>query len=186
MEAWDSVCQIHELTYLIRHANECLHLWRFATWKFIYKGFTLFLLFHLLFCLVGSSLFSSWWSWLKVCQFCYLSKNRFLVLLVFSIFFPTISYVIFIISFLLLTLGFILLFLILSGGTLGFSFFLKKAYISMKFPLKNAFGASHRFWKAVLPFSFVLRYFLASCQILWLIHFLLRYSWCTILYKLQV
>ena len=70
MEACDSVCQTRELTYLIRHANECLHLWRFATGRFIYKGFTLFLLFHLLFCLVGSSLFSSWWSWLKVCHFC--------------------------------------------------------------------------------------------------------------------
>ena len=138
MKACDSVCQILELTYLIGHRNACLQLWRFATWKFIYKGFTAFVLFHLLFCLVGSSLFYSWWSWLKVCQFCLsFQKHQLLVSFVFSfLFFLTSSFVIFIISFLLLTLGFIILFLILLGGTLGFSFFLKKAYISMKFPLK--------------------------------------------------
>ena len=134
MKACDSVWQILELTYLIGHTNACLRLWRFATWKFIYKGFTAFLLFHLLLCLVGSSLFYSWWSWLKVCQF-YLSKNTSSWFhLSFLFFFLTSSYVIFIISFLLLTLGFIILFLILLGGTLGFFFFPKEGLYLYEVP----------------------------------------------------
>ena len=70
------------------------------------------------------SLFS-WWE-LKVYQFFYLFKKPALVSLSFSIIFLVciwfICFLIFIISFLLLTLVFGLLFLIPSGGRLGFLF----------------------------------------------------------------
>ena len=85
--------------------------------------------FHFLFCLFGSSLFSSWWAWLKVYQF-YLFKDPGLVSLIFSGFFfffvsilfiSHLIFMIFIISFFLLTLGFIL-FIILLDGRLGYLF----------------------------------------------------------------
>ena len=58
----------------------------------------LFLLFHFLFCWFGSSIFSSWWGWLKTYQFWIsFQKNHLLVLLIFSIFFFS-FYVIFSLS----------------------------------------------------------------------------------------
>ena len=72
----------------------------------------LFLLFHFLFCLFGSSLFSSWWAWPEDCRFCLPFQRAsswfywfFSIVFLISILF--ISALTFIISFLLLTLGFV-------------------------------------------------------------------------------
>ena len=40
MHTHDNVCQTHELTYLIGHADTRLHLWKFTTWRFICRGLT--------------------------------------------------------------------------------------------------------------------------------------------------
>ena len=79
-------------------------------------------------------------------------------------FLVSISSLIFIISFLLLTLGFVLLIIILLGSTLGcFSYFLRKPYITMIFPLRTAFAASHRLCMVVFSLSFVSKYFFYFC-----------------------
>ena len=110
------------------------------------------------------------------------SKNQLLVLLIFAIvFFVSISFfsaLVFMISFLLLTLGF------LCSSFSGcfkcrvrlfiwdFSCFLRWVWIAINFPLRTAFAASCRFWSIVFPFSFILRYFLISCLISALTHFI--------------
>ena len=38
MHAHDSVHQIRKLTYVIGHANACLHLWKLAAWRLICRG----------------------------------------------------------------------------------------------------------------------------------------------------
>ena len=43
MHAPNNACQTCELIYVIRNANTCLQLWEFATWRFIWKGLTVFL-----------------------------------------------------------------------------------------------------------------------------------------------
>lgn len=43
MHAPNNVCQTCELIYVIRNANTCLQLWESATWRFIWKGLTVFL-----------------------------------------------------------------------------------------------------------------------------------------------
>ena len=94
----------------------------------------------------------------EVCQF-YLpfQKNQLLVLLIFFYFFLNLYFIDFffdlILSFLLLTLGFICF----SNSfwwwvkllIWDFSSFLRKACITMNFPLSTAFVASHRFWMVV-------------------------------------
>ena len=42
MHTQDNVCQTHELTYFIGHADARLHLWKFTTWRFIRRGLTVF------------------------------------------------------------------------------------------------------------------------------------------------
>ena len=69
----------------------------------------LFLFFHFWFYFFGSSLFFSWWVWLKVCQ-SYLSFQRKSSCLLYLFFLDSISFIsalILIISFLLLNLGFL-------------------------------------------------------------------------------
>ena len=91
----------------------------------------------------------------------------FLFLICLFIYFDL--YFFFITFFLLVTLGFVLLFLILIDSMQGcfwdFSLFLKWAYIVINFLLRMALAASHRFWKVLFPFWFVLRYFLVSSLI---------------------
>ena len=61
----------------------CLFCWHITVhsnffWLCVFLWYRLlFLLFYFLFCSFGSSLFSSWWAWLEVCQFC-LSVTLFL------------------------------------------------------------------------------------------------------------
>ena len=97
------------------------------------------------------------------------SKNQLLVLLLFAIvFFVSISFIsalIFMISFLLLTLCF----LCSSFSSCfkcrvrlfiwDFSCFLRWDCIAINFPLRTAFAASHRFWVIVFSLSFVSMYF---------------------------
>ena len=52
---------------------------------------------------------------------------------------------------------FVFLSLVVLVGILGRRFFLRKTCFTMKFPLRTAFAASHRFFK-VFSLSFVLRY----------------------------
>ena len=92
------------------------------------------------------------------------SKNQLLVSLTFYIVFLVsisfISTLIFVISFLLLTLGFICPF---SGSQvvyLSFFCFLRQVFIMMNFPLRTAFAASHEVWYVVISFSFISYYFL--------------------------
>ena len=51
-----------------------------------------------------------------------------------------------------------------------FSCFLRKAYITMNFPLRMTFAVSHRFCMVVFSLSFVSRYFLISSLISSLTH----------------
>ena len=128
----------------------------------------IFLLFHFLFCLFGSSLFSSWWAWPEVYRFrSSLQKTSswfywfsFYCFFKISILFT--SSLIFIISFLLLTLGFVLLFLILLGGRLGclFDIFLVSGSLwtsLLELLLQHPIGFVNLF-----SFSFVSRYFLTQ------------------------
>lgn len=125
-----------------------------------------------------------WGVWLKVYQF-YLSFQRitswfhwFFFLLTFSIvFLVSCSFIfalIFIISFLLLTLGFVLLFLVplvVSKVWLRFFLFLEVGLYCYEFPLRTAFVVSQRFWTIV--FSSVSIYiFLISSLISLLTHWL--------------
>ena len=130
-----------------------------------------------------SSPFFSWWVWLRVDQFFYLLKDQLLALLIFAIvFFVSISFIsplIFMISFLLLALGFLcysfsscfkcrVRFLIWD-----FSCFLRWDWIAINCPHRTAFAASHRFSVIVFSFSFVSVYFfissLISSVICWLL-----------------
>ena len=99
-----------------------------------------------------------------------LSKNQLLALLIFAmvsfVSFAFISALIFMTSFLLLTLGFCIssfsscfryrvrLFI------LFFSYFLRYACIAMNLPLSTAFTESHRFWVVVFSFSFIFMHIL--------------------------
>ena len=97
------------------------------------------------------------------------SKNQLLVLLTFAIvFFVSISFIsalIFMISFLLLSLGF----LCSSFSSYfrckvrlfiwDFSSFFRWAWFAMNFPLRTAFAASHRFWIFMFSLPFVSWYF---------------------------
>ena len=40
MHAHENVCQTSELTFVIRHADICSHLWKYATWRYICRGLT--------------------------------------------------------------------------------------------------------------------------------------------------
>ena len=103
------------------------------------------------------------------------SKNQLLFLLIFTVVsfisFSCISVQIFMISFLLLILG-----LFCSSfpscfrckvrlSIRCFSCFLRWHCIAINFPLRTAFGASHRFWVVVFSLSFVSRSFLISLLI---------------------
>ena len=139
----------------------------------------LFLFFQLLCRLFGSSLFSSWWDKLKVYQVClsfWKTSSHFLwYFLLVSIF---ISPFTFIISFLLLNLGFFVLFLIPLRGRLcffiwDFSYFWRKASIGVNFLeqlLLHPIDFGKLWWKVVFPFSFILFYFLISSLISSLTH----------------
>ena len=103
------------------------------------------------------------------------SKNQLLFLLIFAIvFFVSISFIsalIFVISFLLLTLGFVCSSFSSSFRckvrlfVWDFSCFLTQACIAINFPLRTAFASSHRFWIVVFSLSFVSRYFLISSML---------------------
>ena len=110
------------------------------------------------------------------------SKNQLLVLWIFAIvFFVSISFIsvlIFMTSFLLLTLGFFC-----SSFTScfwckvrlfiwEFSCFLRWDWIGINFPLTTAFAVSHRFWVVVFLLSFVSRFFKF---VLWFLHWSLGY-----------
>ena len=45
MHKYDKVCQTHELTYVMGHANACSHLWKFTTWRFICREYTVLFLY---------------------------------------------------------------------------------------------------------------------------------------------
>ena len=60
--------------------------------------------------------------------------------------------------------------------------FLRKACISMNFPLRTAFAASHRFWVVVYSLSFVSSYFL----IFLLISLLTHWFFSSMFFSLQV
>ena len=97
------------------------------------------------------------------------SRNQLLVSLIFCIvFYNTISFIstlTFIISFLLLTLGFICYSFSSSFKCKvrlfiwDFSYFLRKACNALNFPLKTVFTVSYRFW-VVFLFSSVSQYLL--------------------------
>ena len=42
MHAHDNVRQTSELTYVIGRVNACSHLWKFATWRLVCRGLTVF------------------------------------------------------------------------------------------------------------------------------------------------
>ena len=97
------------------------------------------------------------------------SKNQFLISLIFLLayfgFISFISALIFIISFLLLTLGFVHIFLVplsISLYCLFGTFLLywsRHLSLFINFTLRMAFAASHGYWIIVFLFSFVSRYF---------------------------
>ena len=129
-------------------------------WFFIFFHYPLwFLLFH--FCVVYLGFFSPLLgeSGQSFVNFVYPFKDPLLVLLI--------SYLIFMISFLLVILGFVCssfshsfrwLVMLL---TWDFSS-LRKAYVTMNFSLSSTFVTSHRFWMVVSSLTFVLSYFLIS------------------------
>jgi len=109
------------------------------------------------------------------------SKNQLLVSLIFfPLFFESLFYWFplwsFLISFLLVTLGFVCPSFFNSFrwwvklSIWDFSSFLRKACIAMNFTLSPAFVASHRFWMVVSLLSLVSRYFLISLLISSLTH----------------
>ena len=116
--------------------------------------------------------FFSWWVWLKFYLLFIFARNQLLVSLIFAIvFFVSILFIstlIFMISFLQLTLSFVC-----SSFSSCFrckvrlfiwdvSCFLRWDCIAKNFPLRTAFAASHRFWIIMLSFSFVSRNFFIS------------------------
>ena len=141
-------------------------------WVFVHLcSICWFLLFHFLFCIFGFSL-SLWCVWPEVCQFC-LPFHRISSWFYwfFKLSFESVSLIsslIFMISFLLLTLGFVCSSFSNSFRwwvkllIWDFSSFLRKACIATNFPLSTAFAASHRFWVVVSSLSFVSRCFLIS------------------------
>ena len=143
-------------------------------WYFVSLWYQLlFLLFHFLFCLPGSLFF--WVSLIKSLPiFCIFKKNysswfhwSFILLFLISI-----SSLIFIISFFLLTLGFVLLFLFPLGGILDcliFSYLLRKAYIALNLPLRTTLLDPMDFGELLL-FSFALKHFLISSLMCSLTH----------------
>ena len=58
--------------------------------------------------------------------------------------------------------------------TWDLSCFLRKACITIYFPLRTAFAMSYRFWIVVFSFSFVSMNFFSSSLISWLIHSFFR------------
>ena len=118
------------------------------------------------------------------------SKNQLLVLLIFAAVsfssFSFISYLIFMISFLLLTRGFfcssfsncfrckVRLFI------WDFSCFLRQDCIAINIPLRTAFAVSHRFGVVVFSLSFVSRYFLISSLISSMISWLFSSVLCSL------
>ena len=92
------------------------------------------------------------------------------------------------ISFLLLSLGFVCSFSSSFRCRVRlfiwyFSCFLRYDCITINFPLRTAFAASHRFWIVVFLFSFVSRYFFFSCffLILYLFIYLFIYLFMAVL-----
>ena len=57
---------------------DCPICWRIVvSWFFVFLWYQVFFfLFHSLFCVFGSVLFSSWWSWLEICWFCLSFKKN--------------------------------------------------------------------------------------------------------------
>ena len=109
------------------------------------------------------------------------SNSQLFVLLIFAIVFfvsiPFISALIFMISFLLLSLGFFCSFsncfrFKVSLFISNVSCFLRYDCIAINFPFWTAFAASHRFWLVVFSLSFVSTYFLLH---LWFIQWSLGY-----------
>ena len=98
--------------------------------------------------------------------------------MVFFISISLISALIFMISFLLLTLGLVCSSLSscfrcnVSLFIWAFSCFLRWDCIAINFLLRKAFAASHRFWSAVSLLSFASRYFLISSLISLVNHWL--------------
>ena len=89
-----------------------------------------------------------------------LSKNQLLALLtfamVFFVSFAFLSFLIFKIYFLLLTLGFFISsFSCCFRCRVRLNLFLRYACIAMNLPLSSTFMVSHRFWVVVFSFSFV-------------------------------
>ena len=97
----------------------CIFLWFFVYLQY----WLLFVIFQFLFCLFGSSLFFLVSLARSLSNLFTFLKNKLLVVLIFfSIFLISIlsiSFLVFIVSFLLLTLGFVVLFLICLDGRLG-------------------------------------------------------------------
>ena len=99
-----------------------------------------------------------------------------------------ISALIFMISFLRLTLGFVCSsfssFLRCKVGLFiwDFSCFLRQACIAINFTLRTAFAASHRFWVLMFLLSFVSMYFLISS----LISSVISWLFSTALFSLHV
>ena len=109
------------------------------------------------------------------------SKNQLLVSLIFSIVFfvsiSILSVLIFMISFLLLTLGFVYSAFSscfqckVRSFIWDFSCFLKQDCVTVNFPLRSAFAASHTFhFGFMFSFSFVSWYFFISSLISSVIH----------------
>ena len=117
-----------------------------------------------------------------------LKKKKEFFLLFFESLFYWLSFLIFMISFLLLTLGFVCSFFTnflrwwVKLLIWDFSPILRKACIAMNFPQSIAFAVSHRFWMVVFSLSFVSRYYLIS----FLISSLTHWFFSSILFSLQV
>ena len=119
----------------------------------------------------------------RFCQFCLLfQRTSYWFYWYVSFIFEShslISSLIFMISFLLLSLGFVCFSFYNSIRwwvkllIWDFSSFLRKACITMNFSLSTAFAASHRFWIVVSSLSFFSRYFLISFFVSSLTHWFL-------------
>ena len=116
----------------------------------------------------GQVILSSWWVWLEVCPFWLLFQRTLLILLMFSIVFKSILLISSLIFSSFTDFRFCLFFFswFFLGGRLDcwfeiFLVFLRKASITMNFPLRTALweGSSHRFYMVVFSLPFVSRYF---------------------------
>ena len=135
-------------------------MWLFIVFSYVFLYFCSihwnFSFFNSCFVYSGFFLSSSWWVWPEVCQFClpFQRTNSWFYCffpIVFWISILLISSMIFMISFLLLTLGFVYSFSSSFSWWVklliwDFSSFLRKAYVAMYFPIITAFVASHRFF----------------------------------------